>query len=117
MNIDHNFFKDRQKKYLHFDYPLSPEKIYQYVTNSDNIKKHAFYPFIHFELTSRKIKKNGFKIVKGKRQVIIEKQNPKIRPIKYSAHIDGHIYAYYSFLLSPHYEKLLVQKQIQESVF
>lgn len=116
MNIDHNFFKDRQKKYLHFDYPLSPEKIYQYVTNSDNIKKHAFYPFIHFELTSRKIKKNGFKIVKGKRQVIIEKQNPKIRPIKYSAHIDGHIYAYYSFLLSPHYEKLLVQKQIQESV-
>lgn len=116
MNIDHNFFKDRQKNYLHFDYPISSEKIYLYVTNPENIKKHAFYPFIHFELTSRKIKKKGFKIVDGKRQVIIEKQNPKIRPIKYASHIDGHIYAYYAYLLSSHYEKKLSDKKIQESV-
>lgn len=116
MNIDHNFFKDRQKHYLHFDYPLLSEKIYQYVTNPNNIKKHAFYPLIHFELTSRKIKKKGFKIVNGKRQILVEKQDPKIRPIRYSAHIDGHIYAYYAFILSPYYEKILLQKQIQESV-
>ncbi|MQW91987.1 hypothetical protein GFH30_01130 [Acinetobacter wanghuae] len=116
MSIDHNFFKDRQKKYLHFDYPISSEKIYHYVTNQDNINKHAFYPFIHFELISRKIKKKGFKVINGARKIIVEKQEPKIRPIKYSAHIDGHIYAYYAFLLSPFYEEILIQKQIQDCV-
>lgn len=116
MSIDPFFFKERQKSYLHFDYPLSSEKVFQYVTNPNNIKRHAFYPFIHFELSSRKIKKNGFKIVDGKKQIILEKQPAKIRPIKYSAHIDGHIYAYYACLLSPYYEEILVQKQIQGSV-
>lgn len=67
MKIDQTFFKDRQKFYLHFDYPLSSEKIFSYVTNPLNIERHAFYPFIHFELISQKIKKNGFKIVKGKK--------------------------------------------------
>lgn len=116
MTIDHNFFKDRQKFYLHFDYPISSEKIFTYVTNPLNIEKHAFYPLIHFELSTQKIKKNGFKIVKGKKQTIVEKQLPKIRPIRYSAHIDGHIYAYYAFLMSENYEKLLLEKGIYESV-
>ena len=57
MTIDHTFFKERQKKYLHFDYPLPSEKIFEYVTDVQKIEKHAFYPFIHFELSSRKIKK------------------------------------------------------------
>lgn len=61
MNIDQTFFKDRQKFYLHFDYPLSPEKIFAYVTNPSNIERHAFYPFIHFELISQKIKKMALK--------------------------------------------------------
>lgn len=116
MKIDQTFFKDRQKFYLHFDYPLSSEKIFSYVTNPLNIERHAFYPFIHFELISQKIKKNGFKIVKGKKQIIVEKQTPKIRPIKYSAHIDGHIYAYYAYLMTENYEKLLLEKGIAESV-
>lgn len=116
MNIDHTFFKARQKNYLHFDYPLSSEKFYTYITVPHNIEKHAFYPFIHFELSSRKIKKIGFKIVKGKKRIIVEKQPTKIRPIKYSSHIDGHIYAYYAHLLSPYYEEVLLKKQIHRSV-
>lgn len=116
MTIDHNFFKERQKFYLHFDYPISSEKIFTYVTNPQNIEKHAFYPFMHFELCSQKIKKNGFKIVNGKKIPVIEKQKKKIRPIKYSSHIDGHIYAYYAYLMSEDYEKLLLNKGISESI-
>lgn len=116
MIIDHLFFKERQKKYLHFDYPLSSERVYKYVIDPKNIEKHAFYPFIHFELSSRKIKKNGFKIVNGKKKIIIEKKESKIRPIKYSAHIDGHIYAYYATLLAPNYEKLLESSNLTDSI-
>lgn len=116
MNLDYNFFKERQKFYLHFDYPLPPEKIFSYVLNPKNIEKHAFHPFIHFELSSQKIKKNGFRIVDGKKKILIEKQAKKIRPIKYSSHIDGHIYAYYAQIMSNSYENLLVKKNINESV-
>lgn len=116
MTIDHNFFKERQKFYLHFDYPLSSEKIFAYVTNPSNIERHAFYPFIHFELCSQKIKKSGFKTINGQKKTIIEKQAPKIRPIKYSAHIDGHIYAYYAYLMAENYERMLLEKGINESV-
>lgn len=119
MNIEPKFFKDRQKNYLHFDYPLSSEKTYLYVTNPDNVKKHAFYPFIHFNLKSQKIKKDKTRKIKenGKKdRYPIVKCEPKIREIKYSAHIDGHIYAYYAFLLTPRYEEMLIQKQLQDSV-
>jgi len=78
MTIDHNFFKERQKSYLHFDYPLSSEKVFAYVTDPKNIEKHSFYPFIHFELSSYKIKKKGYKWVAGKKKVIIEKQHQKL---------------------------------------
>lgn len=119
MTIDADFFKNRQKNYLHFDYPMQPQKIYNYVTNPKNIEKHAFYPFIHFELKSRKIKKDRTKIirVRGKKdRYAIVKCEPKIRPIKYSSHIDGHIYAYYAALLTPNYEKLLEESNLSDSV-
>ena len=116
MNIDYNFFKNRQKSYLHFDYPLSPEKIFSFVTNPKNIEKHSFFPFIHFELSSYKIKKEGYKIVNGEKAITVKKQPSKIRPIKYSAHLDGHIYAYYATLMSENYEKLLVEKKISDSI-
>lgn len=115
MNIDHIFFKERQKFYLHFDYPRSSEQIFIYVTNPQNIEKHSFYPFIHFELKSQKVKKI-YKLVGGKKKAVVKKLEPKIRPIKYSAHIDGHIYAYYAYLLSDNYEKLLYEKKINNSV-
>ncbi len=58
IKIDINFFQNRQRKYLHFDHPIHPQKIYDYVTNPQNIESHAFHPFIHFELKTRKIKKD-----------------------------------------------------------
>ncbi|RZJ21767.1 MAG: RNA-directed DNA polymerase [Acinetobacter sp.] len=119
MIIDTDFFKNRQKNYLHFDHPMQPQKIFDYVTDLKNIEKHSFYPFIHFELTSRKIKKDKTKIIKtkGKKdRYAIVKCAPKIREIKYSSHIDGHIYAYYAALLTPNYEKLLKASNLSESI-
>jgi hypothetical protein len=119
MNIDPTFFKNRQKNYLHFDHPMQPQKIYDYVTDPKNIEKHAFHPFIHFELTSRKIKKDKSKIIKEKGlkdRYAIVKCDPKIRPIKYSSHIDGHIYAYYAALLTPNYEKLIEEYDLSENI-
>lgn len=119
MIIDANFLKNRQKNYLHFDYPIEPQKIYNYVTNPKNIEKHAFYPFIHFELISRKIKKDKTKIIKikgKKNRYAIVKCPLKIREIKYSSHIDGHIYAYYAALLTPYYEKLLEASNLSENI-
>ncbi|WP_289846639.1 antiviral reverse transcriptase Drt2 [Acinetobacter indicus] len=119
INIDSNFFKNRQKSYLHFDYPMQPQRIYDYVTNPKNIEKHAFYPFIHFELKSQKIKKDKTRFIRvpGKKpRHPIVKCAPKIRPIKYSSHIDGHIYAYYAALLTPKYEKILQDLNLTQNI-
>lgn len=117
--IDLNFFKNRQRNYLHFDYPLDPQNIFDYVTDSKNIEKHSFYPFIHFELKITKVKKDKNKIIriKGKKdRFAIIKCPHKIRPIKYSSHLDGHIYAYYAALLTPNYEKILENSNLSENV-
>lgn len=119
IKIDINFFQNRQRKYLHFDHPIHPQKIYDYVTNPQNIESHAFHPFIHFELKTRKIKKDKKKIIKikgHKDRYAIIKCPPKIRPIKYSSHIDGHIYAYYAALLTPKYEELLEESNLSENI-
>lgn len=119
MTIDIDFFKNRQKSYLHFDYPLSPDKTHSYVTESKNIEKHSFYPFIYFDLTSYKVKKSSDKKIKNSKGNFVykvEKCPKKIRPIKYCAHTDGHIYAYYTQLLTPHYENILSIKSISKCV-
>lgn len=115
MNIDHNFFKLRQKRYLHFDQPISSEKVFNYVCNAKNIVSHSFYPFIHFELKLNKIQKVK-KIINGVEKKVVEKKPPKIRPIKYCSHMDGHIYAYYSLLMSEKYEEHLVSRGLNNSV-
>lgn len=119
IKIDIKFFQNRQRNYLHFDHPIHPQKIYDYVTNPQNIETHAFHPFIHFEIKTQKIKKDKNKIIKVKGQkdrYAIIKCAPKIRPIKYSSHIDGHIYAYYAALLTPRYEELLKESNLSENI-
>ena len=56
--------------------------------------------------------------IKGKKdRYAIVKCEPKIRPIKYSSHLDGHIYAYYANLLTPNYEKLLEASNLSDIGF
>lgn len=88
MDLNNIFFEKRNKtrNYLHFDKKISSEKLYDYISNSENIEKHSFYPFISYKLNERKIKnKNGNLTV-----------NNKERLINYPSHIDSNIYAYYS---------------------
>lgn len=100
------FFKQRAKFYLHFDKKRTPSNILRYVTNPDNINKHAFYPFIAYTRTERKIHKPN--------DVIEFKE--KNRPISYASHIDGAIYAYYAHLLEQPYEAQLSEQRLQNNI-
>lgn len=37
------------RSYAHFDERVSLEQVWNYISNPNNIKKHGFYPFIHYE--------------------------------------------------------------------
>lgn len=102
----------RLKRYLHFDYPISdtPEGIQRaesYVTDPERIARHAFYPFLDYKISFKKITKDE----KGK---LVPKS--KERPIAFASHIDSQIYAYYSSLLNVLYEAQIEKREIGDSV-
>ena len=81
-----------KRHYAHFDWRTNIAQQRDYIANRENIAKHGFYPFIHYEKRSVKFgKKTGKK--------------PKTRDICYASHIDRCIYQYYSFLLNSLYNK------------
>ena len=98
--------------YLHFDdqvHEKSFSKIKSIITNPDNIKKWAFYPFLKYSLFTTRFefdeKENKY-----------SKINPKERVIMYSAHMDSQVYSYYSYLLSNYYEDYLLRNELNESI-
>lgn len=113
MKIDHNFFNERRKNYLHFDQSISSEIIFKYVTDPKNIEQHSFLPFMHFTMTSQKVEKQ---YCTKKKKYIVRKKKPKEREIKYASHLDSAIYAYYSLQLSSLYEELLTKNLLTECV-
>ncbi|MDM3888664.1 antiviral reverse transcriptase Drt2 [Pseudomonas sp. BCRC 81390] len=100
------WYKTRQ--YLHFDRPVSEKAANAYVSNFDKVRTHSFYPFIRNTALAVKTKyDNGtdeFSNIK------------KERHISYAAHMDSHIYAYYSSVLSDAYERKLVAYGLDSSV-
>lgn len=94
--------------YSHFDRKigLRSDSAWNYVHNPENISKHAFYPFIHYDQVFYKFsKKNGHNLVKA-----------KTRPICYAAHIDRCIYQYYAFKLNKEYNKYVEKIGISNSI-
>ena len=88
-----------KRSYAHFDFRTDLSKKGKYVSNPDNIKRHSFYPFIHYEKhTIKYSKKKGRKV--------------KRRDICYAAHIDRCIYQYYSFILNSLYNERVQQDGI-----
>lgn len=90
-------FKYKQKKaedwhisksYRHFDLPISIDAAKKYVLNPDIVAHHDFYPFISFEIETRRYK--------GKDHGATN----KLRPIKYASHLDANIYSYYAMKLN-----------------
>lgn len=84
--------KKRAPNYTHFDYRVSLAQCWGYISDPEKVSRHGFYPFIHYEIKSRKIK-NG------------KKADPKIRNIFYAAHLDGWIYKYYAYKLNELYNQ------------
>ena len=96
----------QRKPYPHFDRPLSFKNAVKFVENSDYIKEHAFYPFLAYDKKERKVKR-----VKER-----NKPNNKTRLIRYAAHLDGYIYAYYSHKLAYLYEQKLTGLGLKDCV-
>ncbi|MCQ9423034.1 reverse transcriptase/maturase family protein [Pseudomonas sp. LJDD11] len=103
---DNTWFKARH--YLHFDRPVGEKTACSYATDPRKVSRHSFYPFIRNATVTSKTKHHPhlrmFEVVE------------KVRPISYAAHMDSHIYAYYSSILSRRYEKKLERLGLSTSV-
>lgn len=112
-----DWFKDRG--YLHLTNQIKKgdkKNVYQYVSNSEKVRKHKFSPFILKQTNNRRYKfsedleKRSHKAVDDKGQFIA---NTKMRPIMYATHIDSHIYSYFSHkIIQPKYEKHLKADEV-----
>ena len=108
--------KDQRKKQPgrpnrpHFDYPInSEEKIEQFLADETRIAKHAFHPFLFFEIKTRRFRKDP---ANKKRYTIDEKR----RPIRVAAHKDTYIFNHYNNLLSLAYERKISGGKIDDCV-
>ncbi|MEZ9256681.1 antiviral reverse transcriptase Drt2 [Vibrio splendidus] len=99
----------RPRTYLHFDLPISLKKASIIVTDPILVAKHAFYPLIHYTIEANKIGKDPI----SKKVVSLP---TKSRPISYPAHVDSHIYAYYSKILNQRYEEKLKKDGLSDSI-
>lgn len=81
-----------KKMYPHFDRRTDIGEQREYISNPDNVSKHAFYPFIHYQQKMIKYRKGMGKKI-------------KVRDICYAAHVDRCIFQYYSFQLNSLYNE------------
>ena len=105
--IRHPWYKPRG--YVHFDEPLSRVSAERLVVNASEITKHAFYPFLRYTVETKKIKKDA---ITG----LVVLQDPKKRPISFAAHADAHIYSYYCYILTKHYEERINEFGLGDSI-
>ncbi|MGX1018407.1 RNA-directed DNA polymerase [Pseudomonas sp. Y3 TE3536] len=98
----------KTRRYLHFDRPVAEPTATAYVTNPYRVSAHSFYPFIRN--TAVTVKTSYIPRYKMFQSV------PKSRDISYAAHMDSHIYAYYSSVLSQAYERKLAKHGLDTSI-
>ena len=82
----------RRRGYVHFDRHISKSKLLERVQDPSYVGEHGFMPFIGYD-----VEEPRYKAVE--RQVQLKR-----RPIRFAAHLDSHIFAYYASLLTPLYE-------------
>jgi RNA-directed DNA polymerase len=98
----------RQRRYLHFDEPLSFPKAQALVTDPASVAAHAFWPLLRFNVQTSKIKYD-----KSSDQLI---STLKDRPISYAAHSDSQIFSYYCEMLSVLYEAEIEARGLSDAV-
>lgn len=103
--LDNKWFKSRG--YAHFDNPVRFTWIEPRVKNPDWVAKHAFWPLIGYENVTEKFKRDASGLLVSQ---------PKERSIAYASHVDSHIYSYYSWVLSQHYERRIKVEGFSSSV-
>ncbi|WP_195270551.1 reverse transcriptase/maturase family protein [Eubacterium sp. 1001713B170207_170306_E7] len=110
--------------YAHFDTKFGLNSAWDYIANPDNVAKHSFFPFIHYDKVFYKAYKASGEYVDKETNSIVRlpkkqrevKIKDKIRPICYSSHIDRCIYQYYGFLLNEHYNQYVDEQGFSSSV-
>lgn len=98
----------KERGYLHFDRPINAAQALPVISSSVRVAAHSFYPFISTTLTSYKWTRNT--------QTGQLERKKKDRPIRYAAHLDSHIYAYYAYSLGQLYESLLNKLGLSDTV-
>ncbi|MBJ6799022.1 antiviral reverse transcriptase Drt2 [Geomonas propionica] len=94
----------RVRGYPHFDHKISESVASAYVTVPTKVATHSFYPFLSYQMITPRYKKDQGKV------------EDKSRPIRYAAHLDSHIFAYYANTLLGSYEKYICGKPLSKSV-
>ncbi len=97
----------KRRGYKHFDVPLNAKECERLVSDPIAVSRHAFFPFLRLDIVRPRIKR----LASGKLQ-----KSSKVRDIRYAAHADAAIYAYYNFILADLYERALAQAGLQEEV-
>ena len=98
----------RQRRYLHFDEPLSLQKATALVMDPNAVATHSFWPLIRFRIHTEKIKQDKST---GKLD-----WHPKDREISYAAHGDSLIFGFYAEVLGKLYEAQLGQQGLGDCV-
>lgn len=99
----------RSRHYVHFDLPLSKAEAIALVTSPQRVASHGFYPLLTFYKSRTKVRRDK---ATGK---LRRKVKPP-RPLRYCAHSDSHIYAYYCARLTPLYEAELERQKLGSAV-
>lgn len=97
----------KKQSYRHFDVPLTSKLCERLVSNPEAVSKHSFFPFLRLDVVRPRIKR----MTSG--QLL---KSSKVRDIRYAAHADASIYAYYNFHLSALYEQALKSAALENCV-
>lgn len=113
-----NWGKYQAKKYLHFDIPLSIERVRHLIEDPSWVRSHAFFPFIHFEMIYNKyVLKAATEIDKDiHSEAVVKSKEKKTRSIMYASHLDQFIYKYYGDILNNLYNEYAKNNNIDNSV-
>lgn len=87
------------KSYTHLTPKTSSSQskwIRSYVSDTEKVKSHRFYPMIHYTLVDKRFRRNRVNGVKES----LRTAKPKKREIFYSNHLDSHVYSYYAKILN-----------------
>lgn len=107
------WFKPRG--YSHFDFTLSCDQASKIACAPSAVAKHSFLPLVSFTDKKRQFRSDNsdLSIPKKFRQRIVK---TKKRDLRYAAHRDSAVYAYYAFLLQEQYETLLRKESLDSCV-